>query len=546
MSSVPLQVRLGSKLITRQLSDLSFRKTIPGGYASAGFQLHDSIARSRPDREMLTDVAISDTRHGRVCWQGVLEDPGRSSAADGETWDMVAIGPSGHANERNVPAVYVDRQLDHWVPIDRGGGTSGGNQATGEQAGVPGGGTTTGQDAQQALVFTFPQGMALATNARAPLGYRALADSGQRLGGIQIQWLAGLISTSLSMQIVTGQTNGSGRAAARSVNASTTDQQLTAQHTTDFPLGNTIPELRFIWTAAGTTVPAATHWAAARDVWVRAILLNKSGVDLTGAYANGYVTNALVVGDLLGRLLTRFDGPNAVIDSSSTFQIEQMQYVDGASARQIFDDLMALDSDFFWAAWEGTPARFEWSKWPTAVRYEFKAEDGFSSPQSSSEIYNRAPVRWRDARGETRSWTVSNAVPALDSRGIIREAPVIDLGDEIGSRAMAIQVGNEFLRTHAYPTNAGTIQVSRPVRNLLTGQRVWPHEIDPGCLVRVRGVEGSPSALNLSTEDGVNVFRMVATDYRASENAVTCELSSPARTQEEIIARIAEQRRRKR
>jgi hypothetical protein len=256
-----------------------------------------------------------------------------------------------------------------------------------------------------------------------------------------------------------------------------------------------------------------------------------------------------VVQDLVGRVLTRFDGHDAFIAQTST-HIDQLAYPDGTTAFDVLGDLMGLDGAFYWAAWQTIPAsgkyRFEWLPWPVSVRYEADVVDGFDSPGSAADLYNSAVVRWKDRSGATRSTTVMSSVQALTDAGLIRSA-AIDLGDEVGSAANAVSAGQAFLAEHAVPSNRGTLTLSRPVLDLERGRLIWPWEIRPGGLIRVRGIHPRADALNATGRDGSTVFRIVSTTFSARDASAELELDAYSRSTSQAIAALqsrSQQRRR--
>lgn len=529
--AAPLSVRVGDRIITKQLADLSFRSSSSGGYTSAQFTLSGDISKHQSEIDSLNQVTISDTRTGQICWQGRLEDPGRAADGQNERWDIVAIGGCGEFQYHNRPVILIDRMLDHWFQMDRvpGSGTEAGS------ATVPVASSVT-----PALVASFNQGTVIGLNDRAVMGYGLLRDAGQKLGGFSSQCQSSSNSATWRNQAIV-RADWAGGTAMLDQSASTTAAAFSQN--TGATTFNTI-ELRHLWNGGAATV-GANEWAAWTSPYVRATLRDRHGGYYTGmSYsAFGYVNANDIIEDMIGRLGLGLDANNCYIDPTSTFQFTQFAYPDGVSAAQIMQDVMSVVPDWYWAVWEN--GAFEWKPWPTDVRYEVGISDGFSSPQSSSEVYNVCPVRYLDTDGQKKVQIVTSTVPALDALGLTREAPIIDLADEIGSQANALQVGAQFLATHKVPTNGGNVTIARPITDQLTGRRVLPHEIRPGSLIRVRGVESYPDALNPGGADGNTVFRLVGTDYRASEASVQCDLSSPARSIDVLLAELAERRLRK-
>ena len=272
------------------------------------------------------------------------------------------------------------------------------------------------------------------------------------------------------------------------------------------------------------------------------MLLNADGTDRT-SYGFNYVIAHDIVNDLLGRLLDQYEGATAAVDTSGTHQIDTLRYPDGVTPGDVLADLMALEPAFRWTV--GPGGAFSWELWPTTVRYEVTLEDGGSFPVTGQEQFNQVEVRWRDKRGRTRTNLRTAACPDLDAEGLTRTAH-IDLGDEVASSNNANRIGDNFLARHKTAINAGTLNVSRPIRDLSTGRMVRPHEIEPGELVRVRGVESYPDALNASSNDGLTVFRIWSSTYNSDSDTAALELDSYSRETAYRLGLLARKRGRKR
>jgi hypothetical protein len=161
------------------------------------------------------------------------------------------------------------------------------------------------------------------------------------------------------------------------------------------------------------------------------------------------------------------------------------------------------------------------------------------------ELFNSVLVRWRDKHGRVRNTIRTGACQILDDAGITRQA-VLDLGDDTGSSTNAQRVGDNFLSEHAYPKNAGSLAITRPIRDLITGGLVDPFQIEPGELIRVRGVESYPDSLNASSNDGQTVFRIWAMEYSAETNTARLDLDTDARTTANALRRLQKRRTRRR
>ncbi|HEY9418206.1 MAG TPA: hypothetical protein VIQ30_25885, partial [Pseudonocardia sp.] len=175
-----------------------------------------------------------------------------------------------------------------------------------------------------------------------------------------------------------------------------------------------------------------------------------------------------------------------------------------------------------------------WVALPAQVRYEADVIDGYDSQGSGDGLYNQVTVRWRDSSGKYRTLVRTSTVPTLDGVGLVRQGQ-LDLGDEVGSQAAAQAAGDRWLAERQFAANGGQLKIARPILDLASGRMVQPWEIRPG-LIRVRGVLPRPDALNGVSRDGVTIFRIVSSEYRASDGAATLELDSYARTTPRLIA----------
>ncbi|MDG4792020.1 hypothetical protein O7626_40100 [Micromonospora sp. WMMD1102] len=535
--TLPLAVRLstarGEAHITRRLRDLSWRITAPGGFASITMSLHEPIA-GQPDWLAYYGRAyIYDQRTGAVLCEGRLEDPGRSAGPDGQVWDLVAVGPAAHARDRHVPLIYVDRSLERWIPRD--GGSA--HPKADRRADV---------DASDNPVLRFqpPTGTSWAQNRTGTMGYPHLRYAGLKLGAFNASGTCGANTTNWRWQQVTRTPAGVGTV-ARDV-AFTAPSISTSQRVASlsFPAGDDWVEMRVLQQNASAQTPSDAIWCTFGDLYVMQVLVNESGTELYEPafdYPDGYLTADQVIRDLLGRLLPQYDGPRATIAATS-YQIRELAYPDGVDAATVLDDLMRLEPAYLWEALESNAAgkhRFNWRQWPTEVRYEADVGDaGYDAPGSADGLYNEVTVRWRDATGQTRTTRVTQSVPELTAAGLTRSPKPLDLGDEVGSSTEATQAGQQFLAEHRAPPNGGRLRLSRPVLDLMAGTRVAPWEVRPGYLIRVRGVLPRPDALNATTRDGVTVFKIASTEFRASDATATLELDTFAPSTARALATL--------
>lgn len=523
---VPLTVQLrtarGSRHVTADARDLVLRWTDPGGYAAAQVPLHRPLDRQPDEIALYGDLTIFDARTGMIVWDGRLEDPGRSASMDGQVWQLAAVG--GQAHTRDITAPYI--AIDSGPTFERvDNATPGAQDSIGASPG-----DTAGAD--QHLLLSLPNGLPVVNNSRVVMRYNRVWRAGFTLARISYAWDAGVTDTNHSSQAVT-RTDGSiaGGEVAETATLNTAGGTAVALITTDWPSGRNTVELRQIRTTGGaSTIPSDNYWLAIKDIIIRATRHNAAGTLLTAAsdYSTDYVLASQIVADQLGRRLVAFDGANAVIETT-THQIKQFSYPDGADDARLLADLLQLESAYTWRVWERNTAglfRFEWVGVPTTVRYEADIIDGYDAPGSAAGLYDSVTVRWRDSGGHIRTTTRTSTVTELADAGFSRTG-LIDLGDEVGSQTAAERAGDNWLADHQHPPNAGRLRIARRILDLQTGCMVEPWEIKPG-LIRVRGILPRVDALNTSARDGVTIFRIRSLEYRASDAAASLELDSYA------------------
>lgn len=527
--AIPLAVTLVSATrsldVTREVRDLTFRSVVPGGFASAAVSLDRPLTLDHPEIAYYGRLIVSDTRHAGTIWEGRLEDPGRSAGRNGQVWDLVAVGPAGHASDRTVPYIVVERNLTNFMRALTDI-SPGGHADTREDPGGSG---------NPCIFLQLPTGLAVNNGSRVVMRFDDIFNAGQKVAWVDYSWDAGLTNADWRVRFVarTGGTAGNdiARTQTTSTGGSGLDDKVVV---TDWTNGRDQVDLELVYTNGAATVGGDTGWAAIMNVAVQAMRYNADGTEKTSGYT-ATVTDADVVADLLGRILDQYDGTTAAITTASPVTIEQMAYPDAVTPRQVLADLITLAPSRYWAAWEqqaNGKYRFEWTAWPEFVRYHADVVDGYDSTGSADGLYNAVRVRFRGISGLIRTVQRTNSVTELTNAGLTREA-FLDLGDDIGSQANAEAAGDEFLARHAFPPNAGRLTIARPIYSafeaLVTsdGRMVMPWEIRPGHLIRVRGIQ--PSAANLAgtTRDGVAIFRLTAVEFSARTGVATLELDSP-------------------
>lgn len=536
--NVPLAVSVGGKHLTRKIEGLSFRKEAVGGVSNITAALSaplSSLAISAYDK-----VLVSDARTAKVIAEGRVSDLGRTAnLTEGQKYSMAALGPAAHASDYNAPLMVIDQSMDDgWRRVKRA-------QSAGGDVGQS---TKPTTDTTDAIVAQFSQGKTVDTGDQLAMRYERIRDADQRLGSVAYDWDAGRTDADFKARILGVLDNTPDGSAAASSNWNTAGGSHRIVYTTDFTIGRNQFDLEAYYSGAGTSPTTDRYWASFANIVIRSLLYDQAGGNQGNA--SDYVEADWVVEHLLGGgWLPQYDGAGASIDRTAAQQIDQMAYPDGISAREVLEDLMALEPAHFWttgpADITGNGYPFWWKLWPTTVRYEATLEDGGDFPTTSTELYNEVLVRWVDRRGRSRSTIRTGTCPTLDAAGITRKA-VIDVSNELGSISNAQRIGDNFLASHKYPPNAGILNVARPIRDLYTGRMVDPFEIEPAELIRVRGVESYPDALNASSSDGQTVFRIWAMQYTADVNTSTLELDTYPRTTAQALARLQRRRERKR
>lgn len=535
--NIPLAVRLktasADRHVTRDLRDLTFRSVAPGGFASATIVLDRPLSTQPGEIDYYGTAYVYDKRSGAVVWEGRMEDPGRT-AADGQTWRVTAVGGAAHAQDRIVPLIYADRSMnDGWVRADNATAP----HATVSVTGDPGSSGRT-----QAIVIQIPGGTALTTGDAAQWQYTRVTDAGQKVARLEFDWDA----NSNAVFSVKAWVTGGGTTILLATPFNNAGGSLAARITADFPSGRDTVNLFGQYTGVGAN-PTIVNWCSFKNVLILAVRVDATGADITTAasYTASGVLASDVVTDLLGRLLPKFDGTHASIATTSTV-LDSVAYPEGVTPATLLDDLMLLEPGYFWAAWESNASglyRFEWSAWPTTVRYEATTVDGFDSPGSAVDLYNAVRVRYIDTNSNLATIQRTQTVAALTAAGLTREG-LLDLTTSQGRHSLttAQRAGDQWLAQRATPPNAGTLTVARPIRDLTTGALIQPWEIRPGNLIRVRGVLPRVDALNPTARDGVTIFRVSAVEFQASSASARLELDSYPRSVARALALLGKHR----
>jgi hypothetical protein len=543
MIPIPLSVRIKTsktdRHITREVRRLTFRSTIPGGFASATMDLDRPLILPPDDVVHFATVWVYDTRSGDVVWQGRVEDLGRASGPDGEVWQVAAVGSSAHARDRALPLIYVDAEVspEKWPR----------SAATKKSAQIDY--RDKDDEGKPSVVLYSSEGEIIPGSAAryAEILYRAMYDAGLKIARIRCDVINAVTNADYGNRILTRQ-GPSGTVttlAAAAWTSGGTFMQGSLGGSNAIPSGHDVASIHWARLIAGDFAAQSDNYVGEYSgIAVRCQLKDKSGNDITSGYDLNSVLASEVVADLLGRMLPKYDGANATV-ATTTHNIEHLAYPDGTTAADVLDDLMAVEIGHYWAAWDGTPAKFEWRAWPSTVRYEADVTGGFEAPGSGGELYNEALVRYRDWRNRVRTTTRTQTVPELTDAGLTRTL-LTDVGDNISALASAQKHGDDELSEHQTVQNAGRLTVVKPILDRDKGMLVNPWEIRPGHLIRVRGISPSIDSLNASERDGKSVFKVVEVEFDSSTGAANLTLDSHSRSVARMLASLAKRKSKRR
>ena len=535
MLRAPLAVRVddGVSNVTtsRQASGLRFRKTAPGGF-------HSAQVRLNLPRETFRDLGGADRVYvygpdGSTLWEGFADNPGRSDGVEGEGFDLSAMGSSIVASDESRTLVYRDHDLGSW-------GQNKTRAASASAAATDDPDPPAMTTPENGLLCQFNPGQPVGTNAAAQIGYTGLQDSGMELGGIQLRLKSGKTDSDYRNELLWSSAPGvSGSDSLDAIDATQSATIVRYAGGAVLPTGQDAVALQLVRTGGATNVADDDTWTFFDDVAIVGRRKDRYGVDADAVAMQpmAYVLGHLVVEDILGRLLILCDPDTAVIEEGD-YEIDQLAYLEGTTAAQLLDDLIEWESDFIWeigASQPGGGFQFSWRRWPERVRYEISTRDAYDAPGSDVDLCNRIAVFWTNRRGVKKSLTITAssadypALAALEDAGRVKDAEPITLPDGLGSLANATRIGTQSLAARANPPVSATAVVRRRILDLYTGNWIYPWQIEPGHLVRVR-------------ETG-DVLPLTEIEYVDDDEATTLQLGTPLLTDDQRIARLAKKRR---
>lgn len=591
---IPLGVRIYDHTsnidmwVTRWVDGLQFRSVIPGGFASSSFTLHipqhmypvaaawSSRAPRIPLVRLFNRVQVVDLRSGAIAWEGRIDSAARVED-DGFAWDIGCAGAMVSATDITRPVFYADSSTDWWStretqpsrasvftwsrtdsPPSLGLELKDGSQWDSSGGLTPGG--------TWSAYYHF---LCMATNqylGRFTVSYRSSTPSS---GTIKTRanvytpatntWEDGIDSTNLGSADTTK---------ANAVGGSSSFTSTQAQVIAFDVLGPSTPVV--------LTAPCPITYT---NPIVIAMRVDRNGSNLTAAsnYSTDYVTVSQVVEDVLGRFLNNawtfssgapLNNPapgsvgaaGAYINTSDTTQITDLKFPDGATAADILNQLMTVQTNAYWAIWESQNTatngadsqryRFEWATWPNGWGYLASSADGIEEQPDASGIYNFVFYRYQAPQfagvspggqyvpppGLQEWWDFENPGPAPLLKNRITRAATVN---KDGTLSDASGLASTWLYENGKETNAGSITVRRPIMFYDAGQNsgsgagrmVDPWMIRPGKLLRITDILPTADAVSINhgtiappaTHAGA-VFRVIATNYDASDNSCRLEL----------------------
>ena len=511
------------------VDDIEFSRSWRGGFKDATFRVRESLNRPQAPFSRIT---ITDTRTARVVWQGYLDLPGKQAGDGGEQWQIGAVGGYARLSDKRRNYVLIDSQIDGWeFNFASQTGRMGVSQAS-----LPSG----GDEGEDCVLLQWNNGIAVGVGARVGAKYTRLTNTGQSLGMITARHREGFNSTNnafkiLAQTVATGVedviinldwSNAIGWTGRFSVGAS-------------YTLGRSQPKIRIERTGAATNVDTDNWWSGITDTVIICVLHDINGNSISGAgtYPNDYLLVHEIVTDCLFRFDPPIDRSATKIDTGFTFQHNQLTYDDPTTFADILDDLTLTSPNLWWEVLEVTgngKHRFNVNRAATAdpARYLASTIDGWDSPGGEADLRNRVTVSWRDKVNELQTSFYTTAVPALDQWGIVRDAELINLQDELGSQAQADRIGGQVLADVSEPPTAGSLTVARPIVDMWTGRRVWPWEIQPGYGILISDLD-------------IDKQLITEVAYRDSDMSATLTIGQPELSTDQIVAIYSKRKKRR-
>lgn len=530
--SYDVTVALGGEMITRQVSNLSFKSADPGGFASATLDLSRPITAESLDP--FTQVQIFDAETGEQVGGGRVLDPGPGVLESGEVWSLSALGEGiAHMEDIEAPYVLIDSSYQPWHQT-----YSTSKKMTWSQAPQPADGSTDG------LLFDIDDGATINATWKTDLRYWPILYAKKLVGGYSYRHVDGRVSSNNRVQDFASTRFGTFD--IPNDTAFSGSVYVDAEVGVDFAVADARDNVFIRFTRNSSSLVATVDdWTHVEDIRISAMRLGRDRQPIVGpnAYLNNYIYAQDAVIDVWATLCPRFDVKNARVDSG-TYQFDQLAWYNGVKPSGIFDDLMAAEAAFTWGVYEQQDNglwRAEWVQRPTAVRYELDAYDGFRASDGSADLIDHVVITGQDSAGRPAVTHVYGSQPILTAAGFSR-ARTVDVGTDWRNTANATAIGQNIIAESILRSTSASVTVARKVLDLYTGRYVKPFHIKPGHLCRVRGVKPTQDTLNPSGSDGSSVFRIVSNSYSTDSASSSLELNSYTITEAKAIADLVRAR----
>ena len=532
--AVTLTVDGVCEILTDRCSDITVRNASPGGFASIEVEIPRKLDAAIYQNAILkvTDQTTAET----VC-EGRVVDQGRTG---GGTWSLSALGTGLAAlSDRDEPYMVIDAELEpiaREVQIGATYALKGGSKrqkrkgkkgkprkpykirtaivsAKVETGPAPNGTSLEG------LLFTVPEGTTNSASAAFSAEFRGPWLCGQKLGSYYFRYLCGVANgwtiSADALEV------GGGSDSHYQTWATSSAPGTWKVHTTNFAATRDSFALRVI--TGPSTVAGANVWAHARYLWLRSQLLDKDGAVRPGA---DHATIDVKAEDVFTDIVKRRTGLEIGHVTTGTSIFRQLTWYDGATPKEILDEICEGDPTVTYHAWED--GKIDLDPRVGTVRYQFSTAGGFDSPAPTTEVYGGVIINGIDVEGLPQRYQLTR-----DPAGRTTTFEMSETWDATAAQAAA----NLFLDNHAAPPNAGTLTVKETVIDLQSGRLVEPYMIRSGGLCRVSGINGSVDSLNSDAQpDGITIFRIVSVSYSTSSGEAVLELDTNVFDAERALA----------
>lgn len=580
--NVPLAVRLYNLdrgydyQLTRWVEDFSFRHTAPGGCASCTIKLHIPREFAHDPQQwgrLFSRVQIIDGRDGEVLWEGRIEDPAQRT--DEEVWELGVLGSAVCATDVTIPFIYVDNTLEHWESVEADAYSHSKEEMSKTLTTRLNSGYVFSAGVQYD-VWTWVGGSKTATTImRASCTYEASGPNATAddlfdqimnasiYGNVDVTPFntAGAVYKANIMadepEFVDGLINQIYFSVRRNTSNYTiaTSDQAVMRFRNPKVLGLRVN--RF-----GNTLLTQANYSHGDFVYVRHVVEDVIGRWLIGNWLQGpFLSKANNSFTCKGSV----KGEDAYVDVSDNTKITNLQFVDGATARDVLEALMGIQTNAYWAIWPSNYLseshtssygndprfRFEWATWPESCNYIVSAEDGMDQQISAEDTYSHIFLRETNESNDQPvvipsyydgpypapgvTWDISETFQNQFDRVVFVDRTDNPRPIEEDSFHVAFTEG----ASRSIPRNAGTITIRRPIvafdsgANSHHGQTgmIQPWEILPGKLIMIREIMPVAEANRLAMDTQQLpashrncVFRVAATTYNASDNSCVIEL----------------------